>query len=70
MEKANAGRNMCDLCSRMTRLSCQRDIHAIASWLKQVDPTKVHEDFDYTPNHRFAKLVGVRPADDVVMPVC
>ena len=41
-EAANAGRNMCDLCSRMTRLSRQRDIHAIISWLEQMDPSEVH----------------------------
>ena len=61
---------MCDLCSRMTRLSCQRDIHAIVSWLEQMDPAKVHEELYYTADCQFAKLVGIGAADKVIVAGC
>ena len=58
---------MCDLCSRMTRLSCQRDIHAIVSWLEQMNPTQVHVDLNYTAHRQFAKLVRIGSANEAVV---
>jgi hypothetical protein len=63
---ANAGRNMCDLCSRMTRLSCQRDIHAIISWLEQMDLVEVQAKGDYTANGEFAKSMRGGATQDLL----
>lgn len=67
---ANAGRNMCGLCNRMTRLSCQRDFHAIISWLEQqMDFAQVHVGRHYTGIGPFAKLLHahVSQSDDAFL---
>jgi hypothetical protein len=43
----------------MTRLSCQRDFHAIISWLEQqMDFAQVHVKRHYTALRQFAKLLN------------
>src|SRR6185295_19204633 len=37
----------------------------MVSWLEHVDPSKVHEDRDYTANGEFAKLMRISATDDL-----